>query len=255
MEAAESHGVFSPAARKLAKAFWPGALTLVVSRQQDCGLSELISAGLDTVALRMPDHEVANKLLKQFNGPIAAPSANPSGKISPTEAEHVAEGLGDKVAVILDGGACPLGLESTIVGFDGKGAPVLLRPGGVARSEIEAVLGLPVRSHRNADAPMAPGMLASHYAPKAQMRLNADAPNEGEMWLAFGEGGPKEVPGLNLSPSGDLKEAAANLFAYLHMLDDTGCGKIAVMPVPDDGLGEAINDRLARAASPRTSES
>jgi len=250
-EAARRYGVFSPCADELAEKFWPGALTLVLPRRPDCGLSELVSAGLGTVALRVPDHQVARDLLGVFAGPVAAPSANRSGRISPTEAEHVDEGLGDAVRVILDGGACPLGLESTIIGFGADGAPLLLRPGGIARDEIEAALGETLASPSDTGAPHAPGMLASHYAPRARMRLNADAPREGEMWLAFGPGGPKGVPGLNLSPEGDLREAAANLFAYLHILDDTGCAAIAVMPVPAHGLGEAINDRLKRAAAPR----
>lgn len=255
MKAAQTYGIFSSQASELADAFWPGALTLVVPRREQCGLSELVSAGLGTVALRVPDHPVARNLLKRFQGPIAAPSANPSGRISPTEAEHVAEGLGKSVAVILDGDACPLGLESTIIGFEDDGKAVLLRPGGIARNEIEAVLGVPLKDTDSGDGLKAPGMLASHYAPRARMRLNAGTPREGEMLLAFGSNGPKDVPGLNLSPSGNLKEAAANLFAYLHMLDDTGCGKIAVMPIPREGLGEAINDRLARAAAPRKSRS
>lgn len=255
LEAARAYGQFSPMALRLAEAFWPGALTLVLPRAKDCGLSGLVSAGLDTVALRVPDHAVARDLLKAFDGPLAAPSANPSGGISPTEAEHVAEGLGEAVALILDGGPCPLGLESTIIGFDHDGAPLLLRPGGLARHELETCLGAELGKAGDAGSPKAPGMLASHYAPKARMRLNADAPDAGEMWLAFGTGGPAGVPGLNLSPSGDLNEAAANLFAYLHILDDTGCGRIAVMPIPVHGLGEAINDRLTRAAAPRPDKS
>ncbi|HFQ15222.1 MAG TPA: L-threonylcarbamoyladenylate synthase, partial [Rhodobacteraceae bacterium] len=220
-------------------------------RRDPCPLSLLVSAGLETVALRAPDHAVAQALLASFAGPVAAPSANRSGAVSPTEAEHVAEELGDGVALILDGDACPLGLESTIVGFD-AGRAVLLRPGGIAREAIEEVLGAPLAVPTVAtQSPASPGQLASHYAPRAQVRLNAAGPEEGEMLLAFGPGAPAGVPGFNLSATGDLQEAAANLFAYLRMLDDTGCARIAVMPIPETGLGEAINDRLRRAAAPR----
>ncbi len=244
-------GRFDATAKKLAAAFWPGALTLVVPRQRNCSLSLLVSAGLDTVALRAPDHTVAQDLLAAVRGPVAAPSANRSGAVSPTEAEHVAEELDAAVALVLDGDACPLGVESTIIDCTGDRA-VLLRPGGLAREAIEAVLGVPLaRPGPRSAAPTAPGQLSSHYAPRAQVRLNATAPEEGEMLLAFGPGAPTGVPGFNLSAAGDVQEAAANLFAYLRMLDDTGCGRIAVMPIPDTGLGEAINDRLRRAAAPR----
>jgi L-threonylcarbamoyladenylate synthase len=248
---AREFGRFDAMAARLAAVFWPGALTLVVPRRDPCRLSLLVSAGLETVALRAPDHAVAQALLAVFGGPVAAPSANRSGAVSPTEAEHVAEELGDGVALILDGEACPLGLESTIVGFDGGGA-VLLRPGGIAREAIEEVLGAPLAEPPvAAQSPTSPGQLASHYAPRARVRLNAVGPELGEMLLAFGPEAPTGVPGFNLSATGDLQEAAANLFAYLRMLDDTGCERIAVMPVPDTGLGEAINDRLRRAAAPR----
>ncbi len=250
MESAKAFGDFSAEAETLATAFWPGALTLVVPRKKHCKLSLLVSAGLDTVALRIPDHETARALLEAFGGPIAAPSANPSGRISPTEAEHVAEGLPGKVELVLDGGACKVGMESTIIGFEDE-SPVLLRPGGVSREEIEDVLGGKLRKRGPDKSINAPGQTSSHYAPRAALRLNAKTPEEGEMWLAFGAGGPQNIPGLNLSPSGNLTEAAANLFAYLHMLDDTGAGKIAVMAIPETGLGEAINDRLRRAAAPR----
>ncbi len=250
MAAAAEYGVFSPDAQKLAQNFWPGAITLVVKRKEDCNLSLLVSAGLDTLALRVPDNPVAQKLLAVFGGPLAAPSANPSGRISPTEAEHVAEGFPEgRLGMVLDGGSCSLGLESTIIGCDGE-APVLLRPGGIAREEIEDVLGRKLLVRKDDAGINAPGQSRSHYAPRARLRLDAKAPEAGEMWLAFGAGGPQNVPGLNLSPSGDLTEAAANLFAYLHMLDDTGADKIAVMPIPETGLGEAINDRLRRAAAP-----
>jgi L-threonylcarbamoyladenylate synthase len=249
-EMARDYGVFPDRAQRLAKAFWPGALTLVVRKTADCALSRLVSAGLDTVALRVPADAAAQSLLRAFGGPVAAPSANPSGRISPTEAEHVAEGLGGKVELILDGGACEVGMESAIVGF-GDETAVLLRPGGISRQQIEDVLGGKLADHEPGKGVSAPGQTRSHYAPRAALRLNARTPREGEMWLGFGPGGPQNIPGLNLSPAGDLQEAAANLFAYLHMLDDTGAGKIAVMPIPHTGLGEAINDRLQRAAADR----
>ncbi len=249
-------GQFSPAARQLAERFWPGPLTLVVPRAPDCPVSLLASAGLDTLAIRIPAHPLARQLLKAFGGPVVAPSANISGQLSPTEAEHVAESpLADDVAVILDGGECAVGVESTIIGLEPDGRASLLRPGGLPRGEIEAVLGAPLAAlAANGDAPRAPGQLSSHYAPRARLRLDAAAPRQGEMYLAFGPGAPRGVPGLNLSPSGDLNEAAANLFAYLRILDDTGVEVIAVAPVPRTGLGEAINDRLARAAAPRPGE-
>ena len=256
LEAAQSLGRFDAAAQRLAEAFWPGPLTLVVRRIKDCPVSLLASAGLDTLAIRAPAHDMAQELLRAFGGAIVAPSANISGRLSPTEAEHVAESpLAEEVDIILDGGECAVGVESTIVGFDDSGAPVILRPGGVAREDIEKTLGMAVRQATGASgAPSSPGQLSSHYAPRARLRLNARAPEEGEMFLAFGPDAPKGVPGLNLSVSGDLREAAANLFAFLRILDDTGAGRIAVAPVPEDGLGEAINDRLRRAAAPRGEE-
>jgi L-threonylcarbamoyladenylate synthase len=245
---AERHATFNDAARRLATAFWPGALTLVLPRVAGCALSELVSAGLDTVALRVPAHPVAAKLLAAAGMPIAAPSANASGRITATTAQHVAQSLGDRVDLILDGGATPLGLESTVIGFDG-GRPVLLRAGAIARADIEAVAG----SLAPAGAKIqSPGQLASHYAPRAPLRLDAMTVRNEEALLAFG---PLIPPGacrmLNLSVSGDLKEAAANLFAMLHTLDADGAAAIAVMPIPNIGLGEAINDRLRRAAGPR----
>ncbi len=249
-------GRFHDAARRLAEAFWPGPLTLVVPRTEDCPVSLLATAGLDTLALRVPAHPLARALLEAFGGPVVAPSANVSGRLSPTEAEHVADSpLADRIAVILDGDECPVGVESTIVGFDAGGEAVLLRPGGIPREEIAKVLGRPLRAGGGVGgAPSAPGQLSSHYAPRARLRLDAAAPEEGEMFLAFGPDAPKGVPGLNLSPSGDLREAAANLFAYLRILDETGVPSIAVAPVPEHGLGEAINDRLRRAAAPRPEE-
>lgn len=247
LAAAMRYGEFDPRALILADAFWPGALTLVVPRAKDCPVSWLATAGLETIALRVPAHAVARDLLKAFGGPLAAPSANRSGTVSPTTAQHVAESLGDAVALILDGGPCTHGLESTIVGLAGDG-PTLLRPGAIARAEIEEIVGaLNVASDRE-DAPHSPGRLKRHYATATRLRLNATSVEPGEALLAFGPplGGAERT--LNLSPSRDLKQAAANLFAMLRALDAWQPRAIAVMPIPSDGLGEAINDRLQRAA-------
>lgn len=235
-------------ADRLAQAFWPGPLTLVLPLKDSAGISPLVTAGKDTLAVRMPAHPVAQALLAAFQGPIAAPSANPSGRISPTEATHVAEGLGTRVNGIVDGGACDVGVESTIVGlFD---APTLLRPGGLPLEAIEAAIGTPLKTLSGQiahDDLTAPGQLASHYAPGAQVRLNATQAHDGEVMLGFGD-----IAGdLTLSASGDLREAAANLFHHLHRLDKMGAQGIAVAPVPNHGLGLAINDRLSRAAAPR----
>jgi L-threonylcarbamoyladenylate synthase len=244
MTDAERHAVFSNMARTLAEKFWPGALTLVLPRRAGTSLSELVSAGLDTVALRVPAHPVAVALLREAKLPIAAPSANPSGRISATTAAHVAAGLGQKVDLILDGGAATLGLESTVIGFDANSC-VLLRPGAIARQAIEAVTGpLAIAD----DAIRSPGQLESHYAPRAALRLNVQTKEPGEILLGFG---PSPDAMLNLSAAGDLKEAASNLFAMLHELDRRA-SRIAVAPIPETGLGEAINDRLRRAAAPRT---
>jgi L-threonylcarbamoyladenylate synthase len=248
LEEAAALGEFGREASELAKLFWPGPLTLVVPRRQGCAVSLLASAGLPTIALRVPKHPLAQALLKTARRPVVAPSANPSGRISPTTAAHVKEGLGDKVSVILDGGPSSIGLESTIIGFTG-GRAVLLRPGGLARQEIEKALGHKLGSGGDAKKPSAPGQLESHYAPRASLRLNAKAAKEGEAYLAFGEA---PAARFNLSPAGDLTEAAANLFRLLHELDATGVAAIAVAPIPDRGLGEAINDRLKRAAAPRS---
>jgi L-threonylcarbamoyladenylate synthase len=239
-------------ARRLAERFWPGPLTLVLPRRPDCGLSDLVSAGLPTVAIRVPAHPLARRLLAAFGGPVAAPSANPSGKVSPTTREHVLDGLGGRIAAVLDGGACGVGLESTILGFE-NGAPVLLRPGGLPVEEIEAVLGGPV-GRPEAEGITAPGQLRSHYAPRASLRLNASGPGPDEAWLGFGPVASLQ-PSLNLSPTRDLTEAAANLFAHLRAIDEiatrAGLRRIAVAPIPRHGLGLAINDRLERAAAPR----
>ena len=240
---AEKYAHFSPVARALADAFWPGALTLVLPRREDCALSLLVSAGLDSVALRVPAHPVAARLIAEAGVPVAAPSANPSGSVSPTTAAHVEEGLGGRVDYILDGGAAPLGIESTVVGF-ADGAPILLRPGAVTREEIEAVAG-PLGAAAGGVI-TAPGQMESHYAPRAALRLEAREAKVGEVLLGFG---PVTGAKLNLSIRGDLREAAANLFAMLRALD--GGHAIAVSPIPESALGEAINDRLRRAAAPR----
>ncbi len=251
LEDAVALGEFSTEASELAKLFWPGPLTLAVPRRKGCPVSLLASAGLPSLAIRVPKHPIAQALLKAARLPIVAPSANASGRISPTTAEHVRGGLGGKVSVILDGGPSPIGLESTIVGFlDGRAR--LLRPGGLAREEIEKALGHKLAEAGDAKKPSAPGQLESHYAPRASLRLNASAAKEGEAYLAFGKTGGGTV--FNLSPGGDLTEAAANLFRMLHEIDATGIKAIAVAPIPYEGLGEAINDRLKRAAAPRSSE-
>jgi L-threonylcarbamoyladenylate synthase len=249
--AARHVGRFNDAAERLAKAFWPGPLTLVLPKQPDCGVADLALAGLDSVAVRVPMHETAHALLQAFGGPVVAPSANRSGHVSPTSAAHALADLRGRIDMVLDGGACDVGLESTIVSCLNE--PVLLRPGGVPREAIERVLGHPlaVQLATEDEAPLAPGMLRSHYAPKARLRLNADAPHEGEALLAFGPAPAFAGLTLNLSPHGDLIEAAANLFSHLRALDASGASTIAVMKVPREGLGEAINDRLARAAAPR----
>jgi L-threonylcarbamoyladenylate synthase len=243
--AAEVLVEFTPQAYALADAFWPGALTLVLPRKSDCPLSLLVSAGLDTVAIRAPSHPVARQLLASADRAIAAPSANASGNISPTTAAHVFEELGDKVDVILDGGPTTLGIESTVVGF-ALGKPVLLRPGTVTSEAIEKVVG--VLGRPSNPGVQSPGQLASHYAPRANLRLNVHDAKSNEALLAFGPNAPADA--LNLSATGDLNEAAANLFAMLRELDKKA-GAIAVMPIPREALGEAINDRLTRAAAPR----
>ena len=251
-EAAERIAEFGREARRLADAFWPGPLTLVLPLRPPSPIADLVTAGLDTVALRVPAHPVAQALLTRFGRPVAAPSANRSGHVSPTTAAHVAADLGDSVAVILDAGPAAVGLESTIVGLCDAG-PRLLRSGAVPRGEIEAVLGERLGTAAAGVAPVAPGMLASHYAPAATLRLNATDVREGEGLLAFGRlpaGAEVAVAVRNLSETGDLVEAAANFFAALRDLDRKVTA-IAVMPVPEEGLGEAINDRLRRAAAPR----
>lgn len=253
--AARALALFSEAAERLASAFWPGALTLVLPKRPGCGIAELATAGLDTVALRVPAHPVTRAILLAFGRPIVAPSANLSGHVSPTSAAHVTADLAGRVDLVVDGGATELGLESTIV--DCTGRPALLRPGAIAREAIERVLGDALAEAPRAPegAVPAPGMLASHYAPRAAVRLDAREVEDGEALLAFGanlpQGAESAARVLNLSPRGDLVEAAANLFGHLRALDGAGATRIAVMPIPTEGLGEAINDRLRRAAAPR----
>jgi L-threonylcarbamoyladenylate synthase len=254
LDAARAIAEFGPAAEALAGAFWPGPLSLVLPLKAGAGVSELATAGLATVALRVPAHPVARALLRAFGGPVAAPSANPSGKVSPTTAAHVLDGLGGRIAAVIDAGPCPVGVESTILRVDAAGA-VLLRPGGLPVEALEAALGGPLARGGAAPVspPEAPGQLASHYAPEAALRLDAAAPEPGEVWLGFGPGA-READ-INLSPAGDLVEAAARLFAALRDIDALaaarGARRVAVSPVPETGLGLAINDRLRRAAAPR----
>ena len=245
LDAAREIAVFDDLANRLASAFWPGPLTLVLPLHPDAGLSPLISAGLSTVAIRIPAQPVARDLLAHFGGPVAAPSANPSGKISPTQAGHVLAGLNGKIAAVLDGGNCPVGVESTIIGFDPE--PALLRPGGLPVEAIEQCIGQKLAAKTAPDTPTAPGQLASHYAPNASVHLNATTRKPGEVLLGFGN----VECDLNLSVSGDLVEAAANLFHHLRDLDARNVRAIAVSPIPDHGLGRAINDRLQRAAATR----
>ena len=258
LEAARQIARFDAPALALAEAFWPGPLTLVLPKIDGCVVADLATAGLDTIAIRVPAHEIAREILRVFGRPVAAPSANLSGHVSPTTAAHVQSDLAGRIDLIIDGGPVEVGVESTIIGCFEQ--PVLLRPGGVPSGEIERVLGralaqLPEDADGDTGQPLAPGMLASHYAPRTKMRLNTKRIEAGEALLAFG---PNATPGveaasavLNLSERGDLSEAAANLFGYLRALDAKGASLIAVMSVPHHGLGEAINDRLRRAAVER----
>ena len=255
LAAARQIARFDGSALALAEAFWPGPLTLVLPKTPNCTVAELATAGLDTVAIRIPAHPVAREILRLFGRPVAAPSANLSGHVSPTTAAHVESDLAGRIDLIVDGGAVAVGVESTIVGCFEQ--PMLLRPGGLPRAEIERVLGRPLlQPPADADSdsgqPLAPGMLASHYAPRARVRLHADRIEPGEALLAFGLGAISGIDAaaavMNLSVRGDLDEAAANLFSHLRALDARGVRTIAVMPIPDEGLGEAINDRLRRAA-------
>jgi L-threonylcarbamoyladenylate synthase len=250
---------FDAAAETLAAAFWPGPLTLVLPKSAGCPVAELATAGLDTIAVRVPAHPIARALIARLRRPVVAPSANRSGHVSPTTADHVMADLTERIDLVLDGGPAPVGVESTILACL-DGGVTLLRPGGLPRQTIERLLGrpvseAPVTAGTDEEALLAPGMLASHYAPRATLRLDAHEVRPGEALLAFG---PHVPPGaaqaarmLNLSAHGDLVEAAANLFSHLRALDRAGARTIAVMPIPHEGLGEAINDRLARAAAPR----
>ncbi len=253
LEMARTIAVFSPLARRLAGAFWPGALTLVLPKAPGSPVHDLVTAGLDTVAVRMPKGFAAT-LIAATGKPLAAPSANSSGRLSATSAHAVANDLGGRVALVVDDGVCDVGLESTIVKVGADGSLALLRPGGITAQEIEAVAGVPLARREGPGAIEAPGMLESHYAPNAPLRMDAQGVLPGEGLLAFG---PKRIAGadkaaaiVNLSPAGDLREAAATLFAALAALD-AKARRIACEPVPMAGLGEAINDRLARAAAPR----
>jgi L-threonylcarbamoyladenylate synthase len=255
LAAAKKIARFDAAAEKLAEAFWPGPLTLVLPKTENCVVADLATAGLDTVAVRVPAHPVAREILRAFGGPVVAPSANLSGHVSPTDAAHVESDLAGLIDLIVDGGPVEVGVESTIVGcFE---SPMLLRPGGVPREDIERVLGRalaqpPQEVDVDSAQPLAPGMLASHYAPRTRVRLYAENVAPDEALLAFGlhrlHGADDAVAIMNLSANGDLAEAAANLFGYLRSLDAKGAKTIAVMPIPNEGLGEAINDRLRRAA-------
>lgn len=240
----------TPQAEVLARKFWPGALTLVLPRKPRCGLSLLVSAGLDSAAIRVPAHPAAQGLLLMCGLPLAAPSANPSGKMSPTRAEHVAATLGDKVAVIIDGGPCKVGIESTVVSLLST-TPRILRPGGITAEQLGEALEMTVEAGSESGPLHSPGQLESHYAPILPLRLNADTVAAGEALLAFGARPPAAALSRNLSANGDLEEAAANLFAMLRELDRPDFIRIAVMPIPETGLGVAINDRLRRAAAPR----
>lgn len=254
LEMAERFAHFDPISRHLAETFWPGPLTLILPLKADSGIHALATAGLDTVGLRVPQGFAAS-LIQAFGRPLAAPSANTSGRISPTSAQHVAEDLAGKIEMIIDGGAAPVGVESTIVRVEGETIR-LLRPGGISAEELEAASGLEIVRPSSPSATIeAPGMLASHYAPTAPVRLDAQEVKPGEALICFGgrpvSGGDRAAVVLDLSPAGDLREAATNLFDYLKKADAATEVGIAVIPIPTHGLGEAINDRLSRAAAPR----
>lgn len=250
----------SKSAKQLANAFWPGPLTLVLPLAEGAQVSPLVTAGLKTLAVRVPAHPAAQSLLHEFGGGLAAPSANPSGRVSPVNAAHVMDGLGGRIDAVLDGGDCEIGLESTIVGFEtavGGQRALLLREGGITREALVDVLGdrqdlltAPTSDEKSVQTITAPGQLASHYAPLGAVRINVKEPEPGETFVGFGA----MACDLNLSKTGDLAEAAANLFRHFHKLDAMGATRIAIAPVPNSGLGRAINDRLRRAAAPRNND-
>lgn len=241
----------SDKALSLARLFWPGPLTLVLKQAEDCRVSRIATAALPTIAVRIPGHNAALELLRTFGGPVVAPSANTSGKISPTQADHVHLINPENVSMILDDGPCAIGLESTIVSLV-EDKPILLRTGGVTKEELEEVIGSIQVDTATSATPSAPGQLESHYAPRATVRLNAKGADDGEAFLGFGPlGNIRSAHSLNLSPKGDLAEAATNLYAYLRALDETDCSTIAVAPIPNRGVGNAINDRLRRASAHR----
>jgi L-threonylcarbamoyladenylate synthase len=246
LEAAEALGVFSPLARKLAEAFWPGPLSLVVPRQPDCAVCDLACAGLDTIALRVPSHPLMQQVLRAFGKPVAAPSANVSGRPSPTTADHVLAEFGDKLTLVVDGGPCAVGLESAVVAVIGDQA-TLLRLGGLSRAELEAVAGpLLAPDASSKAAPASPGMVLRHYAPSAPVRLNGTSAGSGEVMIGFGPG--FDGADFNLSAAGDVVEAAAHLFSMLRAADALNPSAIVIATIPETGLGEAIADRLRRAA-------
>lgn len=257
IETAFSMGHATPVAEHLAATFWPGPMTLILERKTDCPIARLTSAGLDRIALRVPSEATARHLLEIFGGPVAAPSANPSGRISPTRADHVLDGLSGLVDIVLDGGRCESGVESTVIDCSDSTARIL-RPGGVTRDDIQAAFaGTDFRldeapAPEGSDRPVSPGMLASHYAPNASVAMNIEAAKDGMEFIGFGPVKGSGVLQFNLSRDGNLLEAAANLFDMLHAADATGTALIGVAPIPETGLGEAINDRLRRAAAPRS---
>lgn len=250
LEMALEYGVFSQVAQKLVGAFWPGPLTLVVPRSADCAICDLASAGLDTVALRAPKHPVAQEIIATFSKPIAAPSANISGSISPTSAADVLAELGDKIEIIIDGGKCEIGLESTVVAVIGNEI-TLLRLGAIGIEDLENAAGVSVKiaNLHDENSPKSPGMMLRHYAPKTKVRLNATSAEADEVFISFGAV-PPEVFGkvIHLSPSGNLTEAAANLYAAMREADKLGAKTIAIAPIPNIDIGAAINDRLSRSA-------
>lgn len=244
---AERYADFPAEARLLAEAFWPGPLTIILPFREDARLSPVMTAGLKTVGLRVPDHALTHALIAAFDGALAAPSANISGRISPTEPSHVLEGLDGRIGAVIDGGPCDIGVESTIIAVDPDGTLRLLRPGGIAAAAVKAATGLTLSENTPSAGIEAPGQMTSHYAPVGTMRLNATQAEEDEILLGFGP----VASAHNLSPTGNLAEAAANLFRMMHRLDVEGVKKIAVSPIPSEGIGLAINDRLKRAAAPR----